>query len=176
MNRRDTLKSLLLGSVAAGLALNGCSPNKTETQTIPQSDSTLYGRTPTEKLRDKKLFKEIFLNKHELLTIATLCDIILPKSDKYGSATDAGVKEFINFIVKDMAYQQTPVRGGLMWLDNYSNKLYNKEFNNCTSKEQYLQSNSFSGKNKTGINSRRKVFYQNAQFNLNGIFYFKNGN
>jgi len=177
MNRRDTLKSLLLGSVAAGLALNGCSPNKTETQTIPQSDSTLYGRTPTEKLRDKKLFKETFLNKHELLTIATLCDIILPKSDKYGSATDAGVKEFINFIVKDMTYQQTPVRGGLMWLDNYSNKLYNKEFNNCTSEEQiYICDQiAFPGKTKPELIQGEKFFTRMRNLTLTGYFTSKMG-
>jgi len=177
MNRRDTLKSLLLGSVAAGLVLNGCSPNKTETQILPQPDDTLYGRTPAEKLRDKKLFEETFFNKHELLTIATLCDIILPKNDKYGSATDAGVKEFIAFIVKDMPYQQTPIRGGLMWLDNYSNSLYNKEFINCTDKEQiYICDQiAYPEKTKSELKQGEKFFTRMRNLTLTGYFTSKMG-
>jgi len=128
MNRRDTIKSLLLGSVATGLVINGCSPNISKEALPKVVKRPLYGRTPSEKLRDKQIYNETFLNKEELSTIAVLCDIILPKNDKYGSATDAGVKEFIDFIVKDMTYQQTPIRGGLMWLNNYSSKLYHRYF------------------------------------------------
>ncbi len=136
MNRRDTIKSILLGSVATGLVLNGCSP-KASKEALPEIEKPLlYGRTPLEKLRDEQLFKEIFFNDEELSTIADLCDIILPKNEKYGSATDAGVKEFMDFIVKDMIKHQTPIRGGLMWLNNYSRKLYQNDFTKCNSKQQ----------------------------------------
>ncbi|MDU8887138.1 gluconate 2-dehydrogenase subunit 3 family protein [Yeosuana sp. MJ-SS3] len=135
MNRRDSIKSLLLGSVAAGLALNGCVETKPEVKEIVSNDP-VYGRTDKEKLRDKKLNDKTFLTEYELSTIAVLCDIILPSNDEYGSATEAGVKEFIEFIVKDLPYHQVPIRGGLMWLDGYSNKLFNKEFVSCTNAEQ----------------------------------------
>ena len=137
MNRRETIKSLLLGSVAAGFVLKGCSPEDVSSIDLPQFESTVSGYTEAELARDKKLFDLTFFNEHELSTIATLCDIILPSTDKYGSATDAGVDDFIEFIVKDMARYQTPIRGGLMWLDSYSNKLHNKEFVNCTEAEQF---------------------------------------
>ncbi len=178
MNRRDTIKSLLLGSVAAGFVLNGCSPNTSSSTKLPQvADNHLYGRTTAEKLRDKKLFSETFFNKHELLTIATLCDIILPKNDKYGSATDAGVKEFIAFIVKDMPYQQTPIRGGLMWLDNYSNKLYNKEFINCSNKKQiYICDQiAYPGKTKPELKQGEKFFTRMRNLTLTGYFTSKMG-
>lgn len=139
MNRRDTLKSIILGSVATGFALNGCAPDSSSsTDELPSLEETpLYGRTEDEKLRDKKLNETDFFNEHELLTIAVLCDIILPKSDKYTSANDAEVTAFIEFITKDLKDHQTPLRGGLMWLDSFSNKLYNKEFIKCSEEEQF---------------------------------------
>ncbi|MDD7884398.1 gluconate 2-dehydrogenase subunit 3 family protein [Flavivirga sp. 57AJ16] len=138
MNRRDSIKSILLGSVATGLVINGCTTKTSSVDGLPEVKETpLYGRTEKEILRDQELFESDFFNEHELATIAVLCDIILPKSDPYVSATEAGVKEFIDFIVRDMEDQQIPLRGGIMWLDSFSNKLYNKEFIACTNEEQY---------------------------------------
>lgn len=138
MNRRDTLKSIILGSVATGFALNGCSPNVSNSEELPTLNETpLYGRTENEKLRDKKLFEATFFNEHELLTIAVLCDIILPKSDNYASATEADTEAFIAFIAKDIEAHQVPLRGGLMWLDSFSNKSFNKEFIACSEEEQF---------------------------------------
>ena len=138
MNRRDTLKSIILGSLATGFALKGCSPNTSTPNELPNpNEAPLYGRTESEKLRDKELFESTFFNKHELLTIAILCDIILPKNDKYASATDADTVAFIEFITKDIEQHQIPLRGGLMWLDSFSNKLYNKEFITCSEEQQF---------------------------------------
>jgi hypothetical protein len=136
MNRRDTIKSILLGSVAAGLVVNCCAPAAKDA--APEiADLPFYGRTPEEKEHDREVMASEFLNEHELSTIAVLCDIILPASDTFGSATDAKVHEFIEFIVKDLPDYQTPIRGGLMWLDNFAKKSYAKEFIACTNEEQF---------------------------------------
>lgn len=128
MNRRESLKSLLVGSIGGGLLINGCSPEKAEATLVERAKSGGYGRTPKEAARDQKLFQEEFLTVPELEMIAVLCDLILPASNTAGSATDAGVPEFIDFIVKDMPAHKLPLRGGLMWLNNRSNKLYNTSF------------------------------------------------
>jgi hypothetical protein len=128
MDRRESLKSILIGSVAGGFILNGCA-TETKVETLsPVIDKEGYGRTPKEIAHDLKLFSQQFLNNHELETIAILCDLILPASPTAGSATDAGVPEFIEFIVKDLPYHQVPLRGGIMWLDNRSNKHFQMEF------------------------------------------------
>jgi hypothetical protein len=62
--------------------------------------------------------------------------IIIPKDDVSGSATEAGVPDFIEFIVKDMPRHQTPMRGGLKWLDFQCMKLYTKAFSDCTPTQQ----------------------------------------
>ncbi|MBA4056922.1 MAG: transcriptional initiation protein Tat, partial [Marivirga sp.] len=68
--------------------------------------------------------------------IAILADIIIPKDDTSGSATEAGVPDFIEFIVKDMPHYQTPLRGGLKWLDIQCMKRYGIDFASCTSSQQ----------------------------------------
>src|SRR5690606_40511822 len=95
-----------------------------------------YGRTPAEQARDKALFAETFFNEHEMATIAVLADIIIPADEVSGSATEAKVPEFIEFIVKDMPYHQVPMRGGLMWIDHESNRRFNKVFKDLSSEQQ----------------------------------------
>jgi len=65
-----------------------------------------------------------------------LTNIIIPKDDVSGSATDANVPEFIEFIVKDMPHHQVPMRGGLKWLDLQCMKRFDKAFSDCTSPQQ----------------------------------------
>ncbi|MCB0634536.1 MAG: gluconate 2-dehydrogenase subunit 3 family protein, partial [Lewinella sp.] len=141
MKRRDSLKTLLVGTVAgATIGAAGCKPENTSSTpgtTTPTAGAPgLYGRLPNEIEHDKEVLAEEYLNEHELATIAVLCDIILPATDTAGSATDAAVPEFIEFIVKDMPYHKLPMRGGLMWLDAESNRRFNKEFVSCSDSEQ----------------------------------------
>lgn len=139
MDRRDTIKTILLGTVSGGIVTAGVAscetpaaePAQPETNALPG-----YGRTPKEKEWDEKVLSETFLTAHEMSTIAILCDIILPADEKSGSATDAGVPDFIEFIVKDMPNHQLPMRGGLMWLDHEANKRYNLDFKSCSNEQR----------------------------------------
>jgi hypothetical protein len=69
-------------------------------------------------------------------TIAILSDIIIPRDQISGSATDAKVPDFIEFITKDKPELQTPMRGGLLWLDLQSAKRFGKAFKECDSQQQ----------------------------------------
>ncbi len=135
MERRESLKSMFVGSLAGGILIQGCGP---EVQEAIQQPATTqgYGRTKEEKLRDEKLMQEVFFETQELETLAVLCDIILPSNAQFPSATDVGVPDFMEFIVKDLPSHQLPIRGGLMWLDNRSNRLFQKVFKACSEEEQ----------------------------------------
>jgi len=138
MDRRDSLKTLLVGAIGgATLGATGCK-NDQQTPSTERllNELPLYGRLPEEIERDIEITAEIFLNEHELETIAVLCDIILPATDTAGSANDAEVPAFIDFIVKDIPSHQLPIRGGLMWLDSESNQRFNKVFKSCEAGEQ----------------------------------------
>lgn len=135
MNRRDSLKAIAVGTVSVG-ALISCNTDKDATEVKANAKTGQYGRTPEEKEYDEKLFAENYFSKEELATITVLADIIIPKDDKSGSASDAGVPDFIEFIVKDQPGYQLPMRGGLKWLDMKSLKMFNKGFSDATAEQR----------------------------------------
>jgi len=129
MDRRDSIKSILLGSAAAGLAVHGCKPQGDSELDIPvTSDNAHFGRTAEELEHIAELNAETFFNAHELETLGKLCNLILPPEEPYGGPLDAGVLEFMEFMVKDIPEMQPTLRGGLMWLDHKCNKEFNLEF------------------------------------------------
>ena len=77
-----------------------------------------------------------FFTENELATITVLADIIIPRDAVSGSASDAKVTDFIAFIVIDMPSNQTPMRGGLRWLDMQCLKRFEKTFKDCDAKQQ----------------------------------------
>jgi len=135
MDRRENLKLLLSGTVATGFILTtGCS-----TEDKKQSANILgggYGRTAEEVVYDQKLVAETFFTEKEQKMVTVLADIIVPKDEVSGSASDAGVTEFIEFMMKDYPDFQLPMRGGLMWLDNLSLATYDKTFLDITQEEK----------------------------------------
>ncbi|RYF85133.1 MAG: gluconate 2-dehydrogenase subunit 3 family protein, partial [Chitinophagaceae bacterium] len=135
MDRRKYLKVLGLGTVSSSLLLDAC---KEADQKAKETEETAlsYDRTEEEKALYKKLISETFFTQHEMTTIGVLADIIIPKDEVSGSATDAKVPDFIEFMVKDKPEYQTPMRGGLRWLDVLMMKLYGKPFKDCSSQEQ----------------------------------------
>ena len=76
----------------------------------------------------EELETDQFFNEHEMETIGVLCALILPANENFGSATDAGAPDLIEFMAKDIPELQTTLRGGLMWLDHKCNTEFNLEF------------------------------------------------
>jgi len=138
MDRRKSLKIIATGAVAGPAILAGCKPGDKKDTTNGQSGDVTFtiDRTPEEAERDKKLMTQKFFTDHEMATITVLVDIIIPKDEVSGSATEAKVPEFIGFIVNDMPNYQTPLRGGLRWLDVQCMKRYEKAFKDCSQQQQ----------------------------------------
>lgn len=134
MDRRSSLKALLIGGVASGVLIESCQP-KEKKEAIAAGNFTI-DRQPEEIARYNEVTAKTFFTAHEMATITMLGDIIIPKDEVSGSASDAKVPDFIEFIVKDMPSHQTPMRGGLRWLDLQCFKRYNKAFVDCSAKEQ----------------------------------------
>ncbi len=136
MDRRKYLKTLAVGTLATGVLLQGCAPEKKEEAPDLTKINGGHDRQPNEVEHFKKVSAEKFLDEHELAAITLLVDIIIPKDDISGSATEAEVPAFIDFIVKDMPRHQLPMRGGLKWLDLQCVKRYAKQFTDCSSAQQ----------------------------------------
>jgi gluconate 2-dehydrogenase gamma chain len=129
MDRRRYLKTLAVGTIGTGVLIQACEPEKKKEEIILTPN---YDRTPEELAHHNKLMSEKFFDEHEMKTISVIADIIIPKDDVSGSATEAGVPDFIEFIAKDMKHHQVPLRGGIKWLDIQCMKGYSKSFVDCT--------------------------------------------
>jgi len=140
MNRRDSIKALGLTALSTTVILDACKQTpEAKTADTPAKEGETTGEAGREQWeldRDKRLKSETFFNKHEMATITVLADIIIPKDEVSGSASDAKVPEFIEFIVKDMPEHQVPMRGGLKWLDLQAMNRFEKPFIEASSKEQ----------------------------------------
>lgn len=71
-----------------------------------------------------------FFTPAEMATVAVLADLILPADERSGSATDAGVPAFIDFMMTDTRDASLPlrIRGGLAWLDAESRRRFDHNF------------------------------------------------
>lgn len=79
-------------------------------------------------------YKRQVFNDHQWQTVGVLSDLIIPADDRSGSATQAGVPEFIDDWLAFRTQQdgdrdfEAQILGGLIWLDRESNKLFEKNF------------------------------------------------
>jgi len=135
MNRRESLKALTIGTFSTGVLLDACKPKDQDVK-VTGDKKEEADRPQNEIDRNEALNTEKFFTPHEMATITVLADIIIPKDEKSGSASDAKVPEFIEFIVKDMPDHQVPMRGGLRWLDLQMLNRHNNAFKDCSSEQQ----------------------------------------
>lgn len=140
MDRRKSLKLIATGALAGGAMAAGCTDDKKTSVTTPISTAEVkfnLDRSPDEIKNEKRLLAmDKFFTEHEMATITLLADILIPKDEISGSASDAKVPEFIEFIVKDMPSHQTPMKGGLRWLDLHCMKKFEKAFINSSNEQQ----------------------------------------
>ncbi len=62
-------------------------------------------------------FTPKFFTAHEYATVGVLVDLIIPRDERSGSATDAGVPAFMDFMMIDQPRRQIAMRGGLAMID-----------------------------------------------------------
>lgn len=127
IDRRGVLRLLASAPVAAGFAWTAAEAQEAHhlaqaARSVVQAAGAAY--TPK------------FFTAHEWDTVRLLVDIIIPKDERSGSATEAGVPEFMDFIVMDQPVRQTAMRGGLAWIDRECQLRFDKTFLDCTEQER----------------------------------------
>ncbi len=125
---RRTLLQILAAAPAAA-ALSWTDAEAQQAHTHAQAAQTAAQKTGAP-------FKPKFFNPHEWATIGVLADLVIPKDDRSGSATDAAVPEFMDFMMADQPTRQTAMRGGLAWLDRECQTRYDKMFVDCTASDR----------------------------------------
>jgi gluconate 2-dehydrogenase gamma chain len=135
ISRRNALKAL--GAVPAAVGF---------TWTPAEAEHAHQAATQARKATaaTRSAFKAKFFTPHEWATVRVLVDLIIPKDERSGSATDAAVPEFMDFVMlmpsvtgeADRARRQTAMRGGLRWLDGECRRRFDKAFVSCTAAER----------------------------------------
>jgi hypothetical protein len=130
ITRRSALKALGAVPAAVGFTWTAADAEHAHAQTT---------RTRKAATASKTAFKPKFFTPHEWATVRVLVDLIIPKDERSGSATDAGVPDFMDFIMlapavsgeAERARRQTGMRGGLRWLDAECRRRFQKAFVDC---------------------------------------------
>lgn len=81
-------------------------------------------------------YKRRFFTAHEYATVGVLVDLIIPRDERSGSATEAGVPEFMDFMMIDQPRRQVAMRGGLALVDKLSQDRCGKRFMSATDRER----------------------------------------
>jgi len=118
MKRRDVLK-ILLAAPAATIAW-------TDAEAMQAASAAQTARAAAQSFVPK------FFSAAEFKLVTTLADIVIPKDERSGSASDAGVPEFMDFMMIDQPARQVAMRGGLAWLDHECQQRFDKIFLDCT--------------------------------------------
>ncbi|HEU4700469.1 MAG TPA: gluconate 2-dehydrogenase subunit 3 family protein [Gemmatimonadales bacterium] len=71
-----------------------------------------------------------FFTPHEYATVTLLGDLIIPRDERSGSASDAGAPAYLDYALREIESDaaRTEIRGGLAWLDAECGRRYGKTF------------------------------------------------
>lgn len=139
MDRRKSLKVMVLGTVSSGLLLEACNTEEKKpiiTKAPVATEKKHPGLMKEEVAQLKEVDSYTYFTPEEMKTITILGDIIIPKDSVSGSASDAKVPDFIEFIVKDQPDYKVPMRGGIRWLDMQCLNRYKNSFADCNQQQQ----------------------------------------
>ena len=132
MRRRDLLRLLAAAPAAAGFSWNEAEASAAHALAQAAGAAQPAG-TP---------FTPAFFTAHEYETVRLLADLILPRDERSGGAVDAGVPEFMDFLLAEepklpeASRRQTAMRGGLAWLDLECQRRFDATFVTCRDEQR----------------------------------------
>ncbi|MFZ0429658.1 MAG: gluconate 2-dehydrogenase subunit 3 family protein [Acidobacteriota bacterium] len=118
INRRESLQILAAVPAAASFTWT-----ETEVRQVQEARKSAAGSSEAPR----------FFSESEWQTVRILCDLVLPADDRSAGAVEAGVPEFIDFMMNDdevagRTERQVAVRGGLAWVDYRSIRRFGGRF------------------------------------------------
>ncbi len=122
-------------------------------------------------------FKPKFFTAHEYASVVVLVDLIIPRDERSGSATDAGVPEFMDFMMIDQPRRQVAMRGGLALIDRLSDDRFGKRFIACAIPERHalLDEIAYTSNPDPGLSHSIAFFNSFRDLTASGFFTSKMG-
>jgi len=125
VSRRDVLKTAAFAS-AAFVPFTSSDGTRAALHAMAALESEQKGAAP---------YVPKFFKADEWKELRILVDLIIPKDARSGSATDAGVPEFMDWIANEYpSYAWS--REALRWIDGFAYNSFNKSFVKCTDKQR----------------------------------------
>lgn len=116
-----------------------------------------------------------FFTPHEWRTVRLLVDYIIPRDDVSGSATDAKVPEYIDYLLAEKDANpatQVAMRGGLAWIDTESLTRFQKRFADASDaqRRQILDDIAYPNKAPAGMSYGVAFFNRLRDMTASGFF------
>jgi gluconate 2-dehydrogenase gamma chain len=117
------------------------------------------------------MYQPQFFTVAEYAAVERLAEMIIP-SDATPGAKEAGVAEFIDFMVASDPEPQYAFRSGLAWLNAHSERTLGKKFVELTPEQQasLLDPLGFKDKARPGEEDGRKFFALVREFTVTGFY------
>jgi gluconate 2-dehydrogenase gamma chain len=175
ISRRDALKSFSLVAMAASLEVS-----------LPGLERAVNGVASLAESREpraesqQQAYVPKFFTRSEWQTVRVLVDYIIPKDAKSGSATDAKVPEFMDFLLADKdasVTTQTALRGGLGWLNRESTDRFAKTFvaSSDAQRREILDDIAWPAKARPEMSQGVSFFNRMRDFTASGFFSSQTG-
>jgi len=166
MSRRSMLELVVLGTLAT--ACN--SPGRTATTVASAARGDTAHAAPGP-------YQPTVFTPHEWDTVNVLVDIIIPRDERSGSATDAAVPEFMDRMLVMYPDDSLPIRGGLAWLDHECTGRFARPFVQCTTNERsaVLDDIAWPSRAKPEFSQGVAFFNRFRDFTASGFFSSKMG-
>lgn len=153
LSRREALALLASAPIASAFACSGAEAARAQR-------AIEAGYQPT------------FFTAHEYETVNLLVDILIPRDERSGSATDAGTPEFMDFLMTDQPERQLAMRGGLAWLDAECLTRFDSRFVDCETSEREALLDEIAYPDRAGPELSHGVEFLNGFRNLTATGFF----
>ena len=165
MNRREAVKAFAIVSIAGTLELSPSHVQRAFT----------HVEALVEPGQQQQPYVPKFFTRNEWQTVRMLVDYIIPRDAKTGSATDAKVPEFMDFLLADReasTSNQVATRGGLGWLDRESRDRFGARFVSATDpqRRQILDDIAWPAKARPEMSQGVAFFTRMRDFTASGFY------
>jgi hypothetical protein len=166
-SRREVLKTA--ASAAAVAAMLPITPADAE-RAMAHVEAAL------ERQAQGTAYKPKYFKPDEWRQIRVMVDLVIPKDAKSGSATDAGVPQYMDFFCTEYP-SYAWMRDALRWFDGFAYNTFRKSFMKCTDAERRRLFDQVAWPAKAAPTVRDGVTYFNRlrDFTASGFFSSKMG-
>jgi hypothetical protein len=162
MKRRDVLKAVAIAPLAF-----------TPFSTADGAKAALHAMAALERqAQGAAPYRPKYFKPDEWKEIRIIVDLIIPRDARSGSATDAGVPEFMDWLCNDDPAAFAWMREALRWMDAFAYDAFHRAFANCTDaqRRELLDQVAWPKKSKRELAGGVNHFNRLRDFTASGFF------